>query len=256
MIDLELNNKLVVVIGGAQGIGRCVRTTFLQQGATIIDADIKYQHQFKQASDGAFEVGIDLADEASIKSFVNQLEQKGLIPDVLIHVAGISIMDYFLESKTEDFDKIYEINVKGAYLILKEIVSLMKQSEKKGRVITVASQAGKNPYRGLSAYVSSKHALIGLTKNLALEVAKDGILVNAICPGIVETEMKHRERIDGGLLRGTTPEQIEQEDASQVPIGRTASPEEIANVALFLASPLASYVTGQAINVTGGMTMH
>ena len=108
----------------------------------------------------------------------------------------------------------------------------------------------------MSAYVTSKHAVIGLTKNLALEVAKDGILVNAVCPGIIETPMKYRERIDGGLLRNMTPEEVAEEDASQVPIGRTGTPQDVANVVLFLASPLASYLTGQAINVTGGMTMH
>lgn len=256
MIDTGLNQKIVVVIGGAQGIGRAVRNAFLAQGATVIDADLQYSTPFEKATDGAIQTSLNLADESSVKSFVSDLEQKDLIPDVLVHVAGISIMDFFLESKSSDFDKIYEVNVKGAYVVLREIVSLMKQADKKGRVITIASQAGKNPYRGLSAYVSSKHALIGLTKNLALEVAKDGILVNTVCPGIIETEMKHRERVDGGLLRGMTAEEIAEEDASQVPLGRTGSPEEVANVVLFLASPLASYLTGQAINVTGGMTMH
>lgn len=256
MIETELNQKIVVVIGGAQGIGRAVRNVFLAQGATVIDADLQYTTAFEKAADGAIQTPLNLADEFSVQSFVTDLEKKELIPDVLVHVAGISIMDFFLESKSSDFDKIYEVNVKGAYIVLREIVGLMKQASKKGRVITIASQAGKNPYRGLSAYVSSKHALIGLTKNLALEVAKDGILVNTVCPGIIETEMKHRERVEGGLLRGMTAEEIAEEDASQVPLGRTGSPEEVANVVLFLASPLASYLTGQAINVTGGMTMH
>lgn len=108
----------------------------------------------------------------------------------------------------------------------------------------------------MTAYVASKHAVIGLTKNLALEVAADGIQVNAVCPGIIETEMKQRERVDGAKLRGLTVAEIEAEDASQVPLRRTGTPQDVANVVLFLASPLASYLTGQAINVTGGMTMH
>lgn len=105
-------------------------------------------------------------------------------------------------------------------------------------------------------YVASKHAVLGFTKVMALELAREQILVNAVCPGIVETDMKKRERVEGAALRGMTPEDILAEDRSQVPLGRTAEPEDVANVVLFLASPLASYMTGQAINVTGGMTMN
>lgn len=125
-----------------------------------------------------------------------------------------------------------------------------------GRIINIASQAGKNGYRGLGAYVASKHAVIGLTKTAAVELAPHNILVNAVCPGIVETPMKHRERIDGGALRGLTADESLAEDISQVPLGRTAQPRDVANVVHFLASPAADYLTGQAINVTGGMTMH
>lgn len=243
------------MIGGAQGIGRAVRQSFLAEGAVVVDGDRQYLPGWQQAPDGAWQSYIDLADESSVKEFLGELRDRGSIPDILIHVAGISTMDFFLESKTDDFDKVFAVNTRGTYLVLREIVSEMQRLQKAGRVIVVASQAGKNPYRGMSTYVASKHAVLGLTKNLALEVAKDGILVNALCPGIIETEMKWRERAEGGALRGMTAAEVAEEDASQVPIGRTGTPEDVANVALFLASPLASYLTGQAINVTGGMTM-
>jgi len=97
---------------------------------------------------------------------------------------------------------------------------------------------------------------LGLTRVMAIELARHNILVNAVCPGIVETEMKWRERREGAVLRGLTAEDIYAEDCSQVLLGRTAQPLDVANVVAFLASPLASYMTGQAINVTGGMTMH
>lgn len=256
MIFPELNKQVVLVIGGAQGIGKAVRRTFLDEGTIVIDADHQYSPSFEKAADGAYQTFMDIAEEESVLHLRNQLLEKNLIPDVLVHVAGISIMDFFLESQTADFDKVAAVNTRGTYLVLRTIVAEMKKAQKKGRVIVVASQAGKNAYRGMSAYVTSKHAVIGLTKNLALETAADGILVNAVCPGIIETPMKHRERIDGAVLRGLTPEDIEKEDASQVPLGRTGLPEDVANVILFLASPLAAYLTGQAINVTGGMTMH
>ena len=165
-------------------------------------------------------------------------------------------MAFLTESATQDYDKVQEVNARGVYLSCKYIVRLMQKHQKSGRVILIASQAGKNGYRGMSAYVASKHAVLGLTRTLAIEVADQGILVNAVCPGIIETPMKHRERIDGGLLRGMTKEEVLAEDQSQVPLGRTGNPQDVANVVLFLASPLASYMTGQALNVTGGMTMH
>ena len=148
------------------------------------------------------------------------------------------------------------INAKGVFLTSRRVGKIMQQGGKGGRIIQISSQAGKNGYTAMGAYVSSKHAVLGLTKTMAKELAKDHILVNAVCPGIVETDMKHRERIEGGLIRGMTADEIYAEDCSQVPLGRTALPEDVANVVLFLASPLASYMTGQAINVTGGMTMN
>ncbi len=139
---------------------------------------------------------------------------------------------------------------------MKYFTKAMIDHNKKGRIIVIASQAGKNGYRGMSAYVASKHAVLGLIKTAAIETAPNQILINAVCPGIIETEMKQRERVEGGALRGMSAEAVRQEDISQVPLKRTGTPQDVANVVLFLASPLSSYMTGQAINVTGGMTMH
>ena len=147
------------------------------------------------------------------------------------------------------------MNVKGLSYLSEAAIRVMKVRQA-GRIINIASQAGKNGYRLMGQYVASKHAVLGLTKVMAIELARDNILVNAVCPGIVETEMKWRERREGAELRGLTPEAIYAEDCSQVLLGRTAQPLDVANVVAFLVSPLSSYMTGQAINVTGGMTMH
>lgn len=251
----ELKQKVVVVVGGARGIGAAICQTFVEQEALVINADIQYSKKFTQLSKNCYQTFVDLTQEASIQALVKKLKEKQLIPDIVVHSAGISTMDFFLESQTHDFDHVFSVNTRGVYLICKYLVYEMQQEKKTGRVIIIASQAGKNAYRGMSAYVASKHAVLGLTKNLALEVAKNQILVNAVCPGIIETEMKWRERIEGGSIRGLTAEEIAEEDASQVPLGRTGQPQDVANVVLFLASSLASYLTGQAINVTGGMTM-
>jgi meso-butanediol dehydrogenase/(S,S)-butanediol dehydrogenase/diacetyl reductase len=176
--------------------------------------------------------------------------------DVIVNNAGISTMDYAVNIKEEDWDKVLDINAKGVFLCSQSAAKAMIAKGNGGRIINMASQAGKNGYRCMGNYCASKHAVIGFTKVMAVELARDNILVNAVCPGIVETEMKLRERVEGAILRGVTAEVIEKEDNSQVPLGRTAKPEDIANVVLFLASHLASYMTGQAINVTGGMTMN
>ncbi|MBP1040699.1 SDR family oxidoreductase [Vagococcus sp. BWB3-3] len=256
MVFSELKGKVVLIVGGAQGIGAAIRQTFVGEEAIVLDADIQYQAGLTKGGDGAYETHVNVAEEASVKVLVETITAQGLIPDVFVAVAGISTMDFLVESQTADFDKVLRVNTRGVYLLCKYVVREMKAAGKQGRVILLASQAGKNGYRGMSAYVASKHAVLGLTKTLAIEVAVDGILVNAVCPGIIETEMKWRERVEGGQLRGMTAEEVAAEDRSQVPLGRTGEPADVANVVLFLASPLASYLTGQAINVTGGMTMH
>lgn len=257
MVFPSLKKQVVLVIGTKQGIGEAIVTTFLKEEALVVAADIGYlSEQLTLVSTNLYQIKVDITKEENLIGLINQLEQQQLIPDVFVAVAGISTLAFLTESITEDYDKVQAVNARGVYLSSKYVVRLMQQQQKRGRVVLIASQAGKNGYRGMSAYVASKHAVLGLMKTLAIEVAHQGILVNALCPGIIETPMKARERIDGGLLRGMTKEEVLAEDQSQVPLGRTGTPQDVANVVLFLASPLASYITGQGINVTGGMTMH
>lgn len=252
-----LEKQIVLVTGGFQGIGRQVVETFQSEQAIVIAADLSYQNtELKQVNDQEYQIHLDVSDEPSVENLADQLETENLTPNILVNVAGISTMDYLLESKTSDFDKTLAVNTRGTYLVTKNVVKLMVAAKRPGKVVLIASQAGKNGYRAMSAYVASKHAVLGLTKTLAIEVAHDQINVNAVCPGIIETSMKHRERKDGAKIRGLTPDDIEKEDNSQVPLGRTGTPQDVANVVLFLASPLSDYMTGQGINVTGGMTMN
>lgn len=253
----SLHHKIVLIIGAVQGIGLAVKETFLAEGTIVIAADIAYlSKELQKVNENYYEIFVDVAQEDSLIALVKELEKYQLVPDIFVAVAGISTMDFLIESQTSDYDRVQSVNARGVYLGCKHIVRLMVEKQKAGRIILVASQAGKNGYRGMSAYVASKHAVLGLTKTLAIEVAAKGILVNAVCPGIIETPMKERERIEGGKLRGMSAADVLQEDKSQVPLGRTGTPQDVANVILFLASPLANYMTGQSINVTGGMTMH
>lgn len=253
----NLKDKIVFVTGAHQGIGQAVAKTFANEGSIVIEADLAFDNTtLTKVNDHLYQIKVNVADEDSVTSVVDQLQKAELVPNVLAHVAGISTMDYLVDSKTSDFDKTIAVNTKGTYLIAKHVINLMLTKDRPGKVIFMASQAGKNGYRAMAAYSASKHAVLGLTKTLAIELASKQINVNAVCPGIIETAMKHRERNDGAKIRGLKPDDIEKEDNSQVPLGRTGTPQDVANVVLFLASPLSDYMTGQGINVTGGMTMN
>ncbi|WP_018758995.1 SDR family NAD(P)-dependent oxidoreductase [Paenibacillus terrigena] len=256
MITLDLSHLTAVVTGGNSGIGQGIVQILLQSGAKVISADLVYTDDYKDIDGRLSESRLDLSRSEDIYRWSDLILEGSGVPDIVVNCAGISTMDYVIDSKLEDWEKVFSINSTGLYLVSKIFAKAMVEAGKPGRIIQMASQAGKNGYRAMGGYCASKHAVLGLTKVMAIELARHNILVNAVCPGIVETPMKHRERIEGGLIRGMTAEEIYAEDCSQVPLGRTAEVQDIANVVLFLASPLSSYMTGQSINVTGGMTMH
>lgn len=256
MITLNLSHQTAIVTGGKSGIGQGIVQILLQSGATVISADLAYEADYREADGQLIETKLDLSKSKDIDRWSRLVVENAGVPDIVVNCAGTSTMDYVIDSKLEDWEKVFSINATGLYLVSKIFAKEMVDAGNPGRIIQIASQAGKNGYRAMGGYCASKHAVLGLTKVMAIELARHNILVNAVCPGIVETPMKHRERIEGGVIRGMTAEEIYAEDCSQVPLGRTAEVQDVANVVLFLASPLSSYMTGQAINVTGGMTMH
>ncbi|MDT8977102.1 SDR family NAD(P)-dependent oxidoreductase [Paenibacillus sp. chi10] len=256
MITLNLSHQTAIVTGGKSGIGQGIVQILLQSGATVISADLAYEDDYREADGQLIETKLDLSKSKDIDRWSRLVVEHAGVPDIVVNCAGTSTMDYVIDSKLEDWEKVFSINATGLYLVSKIFAKEMVDAGKPGRIIQIASQAGKNGYRAMGGYCASKHAVLGLTKVMAIELARHNILVNAVCPGIVETPMKHRERIEGGVIRGISAEEIYAEDCSQVPLGRTAEVQDVANVVLFLASPLSSYMTGQAINVTGGMTMH
>lgn len=256
MLNIDFTGKTLVVTGGLTGIGKGIADLFLKAGANVVIGDIACKPGVTLIHERLVQIRIDVTSgEDAARLIECSVDSFGRI-DFLVNNSGTSTMDFAVDIKEEDWDKVMDINAKGVYLVSQAGARQMLRQGGGGRIINIASQAGKNGYRCMGNYVASKHAVLGFTKVMALELAREQILVNAVCPGIVETDMKKRERVEGAALRGMTPEDILAEDRSQVPLGRTAEPEDVANVVLFLASPLASYMTGQAINVTGGMTMN
>ncbi|MGO4928688.1 SDR family NAD(P)-dependent oxidoreductase [Fundicoccus sp. Sow4_D5] len=250
-----MKQQLILVTGGNSGIGRGCVEHFIKEGHLVINLDRQHS-QAESLSPNEIQVAIDLKNVNDITEAIEEVIAEHGVPTVLINCAGISRMDFTIESKLKDWEDTFKINVFAVSELMKVVAKALIKQQLPGRIINIASQAGKNGYRGLSSYVASKHAVIGLTKTAAIELAKNDILVNAVCPGIVETPMKYRERIEGGALRGMTAEEVYAEDCSQVPLGRTAEVADVVGVIEFLTRGESSYMTGQAINVTGGMTMH
>lgn len=246
--------QLILITGGNSGIGRGCVERFLAEGHRIINVDL--HHSATKSSDQEIQEVFDLSELQQIPQWIEQIVTQHGVPTILINCAGISRMDYMVDSQLEDWQETFTINLFAMFQVTQAVAQRLIAKGSTGRIINIASQAGKNGYRGLSAYVASKHAVIGFSKTAAIELAPHNILVNTVCPGIVETPMKHRERIEGGRIRGMTAEEVYQEDCSQVPLGRTAQVEDVVGVVEFLCSSKAAYMTGQAINVTGGMTMH
>lgn len=253
----ELHGRVVLVTGGASGIGAGIVDAFLAAGSTVIGADLSAPDGgLHEGREREWTVRLDVSDENAVIAALDAIEEHLGPVDVVVTAAGTSTLAFATETTEQEWDRNLDVNAKGSFLVAKHVATRLVAADRKGRIIFIASQAGKNGYRGMTAYVASKHAVLGVTKSMAVELAPRGILVNAICPGIIETPMKHRERIEGGAIRGMSAEEVAAEDRSQVPLGRTGTPQDVAGVALFLASDLAGYMTGQGLNVTGGMTMH
>lgn len=252
----ELQSRVVFITGGASGIGAGIADAFLAEGATVVSADLNLDEGLRPAREREWMIRLDVSDETAVESVLDAVTDAVGIIDVVVTAAGTSTMGHATSTTGADWDRNLDVNAKGSFLVARGVARRLVDADRPGRVIFISSQAGKNGYRGMTAYVASKHAVLGVTKTMAVELAPLAITVNAICPGIIETPMKHRERIEGGSIRGMTAEQVAEEDRSQVPLGRTGTTRDVAGVALFLASDLASYMTGQGLNVTGGMTMH
>lgn len=255
----ELRGRVVLVTGGASGIGAGIVQAFLDEGAIVISADLTLgteSGRLQAGRDREWLAKLDVTDEGAVESLVDRITNDLGPVHTVVTAAGTSTIAFATDTTSNQWDLNLDVNARGSFVVAKHVARVLTARGLPGRIIFIASQAGKNGYRGMTAYVASKHAVLGVTKTMAVELALQGITVNAICPGIIETPMKHRERVQGGAIRGMTPEEVEAEDRSQVPLGRTGTPKDVAGVTLFLASDLASYMTGQGINVTGGMTMH
>lgn len=248
---MDFENKVVLITGAAGGIGIAAARKFAEQGARIALVDLSREALEVAAADlpEALLLAANVADEDDVKAYVAKtVETFGRI-DVFVNNAGIN-GDFkpITEQTVENYQKVLNVNVLGVALGLKHVIKQM-QAQGGGAVVNTASNGGLLGAPGMSAYVASKHAVIGINKSVALEVAGDGIRVNAVCPSGVDTQMMRS--IETNAMKGHEDEARKKFESS-VPLGRYAEADEIADLMLFLASDKASFITGAYYRIDGG----
>ncbi|HXG21329.1 MAG TPA: SDR family oxidoreductase [Methylomirabilota bacterium] len=246
----QLNGKVALVTGSGSGIGRASALAFAREGAKVVVADVVVEggqetvRLITAAGGQGLFVKTDVSKAAEVEALIKQTVAAYGRLDCALNNAGVEgIFVSTVEYTEADWDRVLAINLKGVWLCMKyEIAQMLQQGG--GAIVNTASGAGLVGVVGLSAYVASKHGVVGLTKTAALEYAKAGIRVNAVCPGVIETPMVAR-------LTHNRPDLSEALVAGE-PMGRTGKPEEIAEAAVWLCSDAASFVTGHAMSVDGG----
>ena len=240
----RLENKIAIITGGGRGIGKAITHRYLDEGATVIIAELN-ERSGKETADsiGGYFVNTDISDENSVNSLFEFVKTKFSRLDILVNNAGILQDSTLKKMDSKQFDSVINVNLRGTYLCGKAAADIMvKQGS--GVIINAASVVAHNGNFGQTNYVASKAGVIGMTKVWARELGKDGIRVNAIAPGFIKTEMT------AGM-----PEKIIRMMGDKVPLKRWGKPEDVASAYTFLASDLASYITGTVLNVDGGVVV-
>jgi len=257
----RLEGKVAIVTGAGAGIGRAIALALAEEGADIVVAELNKETGKKTASEveslgrRALAVRTDVTSSRDVEAMVKgALEEFGKI-DILVNNAGVSSMALAVNLTEKDWDFNMKVNAKGQFLCAKNVAKYLIERGEGGRIINIASVAGKTGSKYYAHYNASKAAVIAFTASLALELASHHITVNAICPGMVETDMQKREKkwLCDLEADGRTPEDLDREFAEFTPCGRLEQPEDVAKTVVFLASDDAEFITGQAINVSGGI---
>lgn len=252
----RLDGKVALVTGGARGIGLAVCEAFAREGARVVVADLNAEDAADTAASfGGIGLAMDVTDLWSIQSGVREIEDTCGGIDILVNNAGIFNMAPIEEVTVEDYRRQYDVNVGGTIFATQAVVPGMKRRGKGGAIINFSSQAGRRGEPNISIYCSTKAAVISITQSLALELAGDGIRVNAIAPGVVDTPMW--ATVDGLFAKYERREIGEKKRlvGEAVPLGHMGTPSEIADPCVFLASDEARYITAQTLNVDGGNWM-
>jgi NAD(P)-dependent dehydrogenase (short-subunit alcohol dehydrogenase family) len=254
----QLQDKVALVTGAGAGIGRAIALALAAEGARLAVADIDLAAATRTAAAAAGNQGLaieaDCGDVASIDRMVARVVAGLGRIDIIVNNAGVTRFADIMELSEADWDRIHRVNAKGVFFCLQRAAREMTAQKTGGRIINIASISGRG-YAGASnaAYAASKGAVIALTKMAAQQLGRYDINVNAICPGVTRTELGQRNSVTRAAARGISVEELQAEQERGIPIGRANTPEDIAAMAVFLASPGARNITGQSYNVDGGL---
>jgi NAD(P)-dependent dehydrogenase (short-subunit alcohol dehydrogenase family) len=260
-MDLGLKDKVAIVTGGAKGIGRAACIELAKENVKVIVADIDYNasqrvcQEIETINGQAKPYAVDISSSSSVQGMVDFACSQFSGVDILINSAGIISIADVIDLKEDAWDKVMEINAKGVFLACKAVLGYMI-GKGYGKIVNISSQAGKTGFPHESHYSASKGAVIAFTQALAREVAKYNINVNAICPGSIETEMNKIVTEGTAKILGISVAEKRKQTISATPLSRKGTPQDVVNLITFLVSERAGFMTGQAINITGGREFH
>ncbi|HHY05837.1 MAG TPA: 3-oxoacyl-[acyl-carrier-protein] reductase [Clostridia bacterium] len=243
-----LTEQVALVTGASRGIGRAIAIALAENGAKVIinykgnkAAAGEVKEIIRQRGSVAELMQADVSSSGQVKEMVKKVLEKYGRLDILVNNAGINCDTLIMRMKDEDWEKVVQTNLTAAFYCLREVTRpMMKQ--RSGKIINIASVVGLHGNAGQVNYAAAKAGIVGLTKSAAKELASRGIMVNAIAPGFIDTDMTKK-----------LPSEVQEKIAAQIPLGCLGKPEDVAQLAVFLASPRADYITGQVIPVDGGM---
>ena len=246
---MRLKNKVALITGGARGIGRAIGIVFAKEGADIVVADVNQETAQQTASEiealgvKVLALEMDVTNFEKVEEGINKILDKMGKVDILVNNAGITKDNLLLRMSPADWDAVINVNLKGTFNCIKAVSRPMIK-QRSGKIISIASIIGLMGNPGQANYAASKAGIIALTKTVAKELASRNINANAVAPGFIQTAMTDK-----------LPEEIKKKMLEAIPLAKLGTPEDVANVCLFLASEESSYITGQTITIDGGMVM-
>jgi meso-butanediol dehydrogenase / (S,S)-butanediol dehydrogenase / diacetyl reductase len=260
-IPERLAGKVAIVTGAGRGIGRTIADTLASEGASVAVAELNMEAAqesvdlITEAGGTAVAVALNLGKVETIAPMIDQVVAAFGRLDILVNNAGLVQINPFLKVEEEEWDRVMNVNLKGTFFCLQAAAKQMEKQGEGGRIISMSSISGRGGRADSSVYAASKMGIISITRSAALALADKNILVNAICPGIVPTPMWDQIDDERARLFGYEAGTARAALVEQVPLKRVAEAEEVSAVVAFLASSDSSFITGQAINVDGGMEM-